>query len=51
MTLQLAGLVIDGPPYTCANTVVTFRRAGLEVAVAALRDATRLGSTPAEVAA
>ena len=50
MTLQLAGLVIDGPSTTCADTVVSLSRAR-EVAGAAPGDAPRLASTPMEIAA
>jgi hypothetical protein len=51
MTFQLAGLVIDGPPTSCADTVVSLCRAAREVAGGAPGDATRLGSTPVEIAA
>ena len=47
MTLQLAGLVIDGPSTTCADTVVSLSR----VAGAAPGDAPRLASMPVEIAA
>jgi hypothetical protein len=51
MTLQLAGLVIDGPPTSCADTVVSLSRAARQVAGAAPGDATRLASAPVEIAA
>ena len=51
MTFQLAGLVIDGPRTSYADTVVSLSRAAREVAGAAPGDATRLGSTPVEMAA
>jgi hypothetical protein len=51
MTFQLAGLVIDGPPYSCADTVVSVSRAAREVAGAAPADAPRLASPPVEIAA
>jgi hypothetical protein len=38
MTFQLAGLVIDGPPYNRADTVVSLSRAARQVAGAAPGD-------------
>jgi hypothetical protein len=51
MTIQLFGLVLDGPPDTCADMIASFRAAKPAAAVAACGVAPRLGRTPGEYAA